>query len=63
MNPLRFWFGLFALFGVAIVAPAWMHYAGPGLTGVPPVVEWLVALMLPVLVMLVIASWVQPGGT
>lgn len=62
MNPLRFWFAIFAIFGWVLVAPAWVWVATTGLTGVPTVVEWLVALMLPAALMVTLASWVQGGS-
>lgn len=59
MNPLRFWFAVFALLGIAMVVPGWMYFAGPGLTNTPIETAWLVAIMLPFLVMVTVASWVQ----
>jgi len=62
VNPARFWFAIFAVFGLAVVVPAWMYFASDGLNGTPTVVNWLVAAMLPIVVMLTIASWVQTWG-
>lgn len=63
MNVLRFWFGIFALLGVVIVAPAWMYWSGAGLdSSLPTHVEWLAAAVMPITIMLLIASWASPGG-
>lgn len=61
MNPIRFWFAVFTLFGFAVVAPAWMYFSGPGVDGLPIHIRWLVSLMLPMALLLTLASWVQPG--
>ena len=63
MNPVRFWFGIFALFGLAIVAPAWMWWTGPSgpIAGLPTHITFLVSLMLPLTILLTLSSWVQPG--
>lgn len=60
MNPVRFWFAVFALFGLAIVAPGWMYWTGEPLAGLPTHVTFLVSLMLPVTVLLTLASWAEP---
>ncbi len=62
MNPVRFWFAIFAVLGLVVVAPAWLYFAGDALEGTPLVVNWLVASMFPILGMLTIASWVQTWG-
>lgn len=59
MNPIRFWFGIFAILGVVMVIPGWVHFVGPGLTNTPIVTDWLVALTLPFMLLLLLASWVQ----
>lgn len=62
MNPVRFWYAIFTLFGVAIVAPGWMYWTSDAqLAGLPTHVTFLVSLVLPVTLLLTIASWVQPG--
>ncbi|QGX95930.1 hypothetical protein EI982_14625 [Haloplanus rallus] len=64
MKVLRFWFGVFALLGIVVVAPAWMYWSGAGLdSSLPTHVEWLVATVMPFTIMLTIASWLSPGGT
>lgn len=61
MNPLHFWFPIFALFGIVIVAPAWVHFAGPAADGLPLITQFLVALFMPIAILLTAASWLQPG--
>lgn len=61
MNPVRFWFAVFALLGFAIVAPGWMFFTGEPMEGLPTHVQFLVNLMLPVTILLTLASWTQPG--
>jgi hypothetical protein len=63
VNVLRFWFGVFALLGVVVVAPAWMYWSGAGLdSDLPTHVEWLVATVMPFTLAITIASWLSPGG-
>lgn len=62
MNPVRFWFAVFALFGVAIVAPAWMYWIGEPTAGLPTHITFLVALVFPVMLLLLLGSWLQPTG-
>lgn len=61
MNPLRFWLAIFAVLGWVLVIPAWVWVVTTGLTGVPTVVEWLVAIMLPMSLLATLASWVSGG--
>jgi hypothetical protein len=63
MNPFQLWFGIFALLGVVMVAPAWVFFAGPFLSGLPTVVQWLGAAVLPLTLLMMIASWLKPGGS
>jgi len=64
VNVLRFWFGIFALLGVVVVAPAWMYWSGAGLDdSLPTHVEWLVASVMPFTLAIAIASWMSPGGS
>lgn len=61
MNPVRFWFAIFALLGIMMVAPAWMYFTSQSaLGGLPTHVTFLVALLLPMMVLLTLSSWVQP---
>lgn len=61
MNPVRFWLSIFTVLGFVVVIPGWQYFAGPAVDGLPPVVQWLVALFLPMALLLTLASWVQPG--
>lgn len=63
MNPVRFWFAIFALFGIVVVVPGWLHFAGPAADGLPGEVQFLVALFLPLTILFTLTSWIQPGGT
>lgn len=61
MNPVRFWFAIFALLGIMMVAPAWMYFTSSAMVGgLPTHVGFLVALLLPMAVLLTLSSWVQP---
>jgi len=62
MRPIFFWLPLFALAALAVVAPAWMHFLGT-LSTLPAHVQFLAALVLPTLIALLGASWLQPGGS
>lgn len=59
MNPYELFIPVFALFGVAVVAPAWMHFSV--IQGAPIHVQFLASLVLPALAALLAASWLQPG--
>lgn len=61
MNPYEVWFALFAFFGVAIVAPAWVYFVQTYLATTPSV-QFLATAMLPITALLLVASWLQPGG-
>jgi hypothetical protein len=63
MNPIRFWFAIFALLGFVLVAPAWVHFTGPAADGLPAEVQWLVLLVLPLSILFTLASWAEPGGS
>jgi len=60
MNPYQLFLPIFATFGVAVVAPAWMHFVD--LQNVPIHVQFLASLILPLLVALILVSWLEPGG-
>lgn len=61
MNPYELWFGLFALFGMAVVAPAWIYFTGPPLDGLPLHIQFLTSALLPLTAAIMVASWLQPG--
>jgi len=63
VNPIRFWFAIFTVLALVMVAPAWVYFAGEGLTGTPLVVDWLVAAMLPFTLMIAFTSWIQSWGS
>lgn len=60
MNPIRFWFAIFALFGLAIIAPGLMYFTGTATNGLPTDIRFLVGLMPVLLVLFTLTSWV--GG-
>lgn len=61
MTPYHIWFALFAVFGVAIVTPGWLYFVDTYLMG-PPSIQFLATAFLPILGLLLAASWLQPGG-
>ena len=61
MNPYDVWFPLLAVFGVAVVAPAWMWFVDTQMASLPTHVQWLATLVLPMLVLLLGASWLEPA--
>ena len=62
LNAYEVWFALFALLGVAIVAPAWMYFVETYLSTTPSV-QFLATAMLPIMALLLAASWLQPGDS
>jgi hypothetical protein len=63
MNAYKFPFALIAFFGLVGVVPVWVHYLdvfGPQLTTES---QFLAALSLPAVVLLFLASWLQPRGS
>lgn len=62
MNPYNLWLPLLAIFGIAVVGPAWMHFTGPALSDLPIHVRFLASLVLPMFVLLLGVSWLEPGG-
>jgi hypothetical protein len=60
MEYYEIWFALFAVLGVAVVAPMWVHYVDTYLTS-RPVMQLLSTMVLPMMAMLLVASWLQPG--
>lgn len=62
MNALQFFVPIFAIIGLAITAPAWMHYLRQ-LGEFPAHVQFLLGLVMPVLVLLLGASWLEPRGS
>jgi len=62
LNPYNFWVPLFAIFGVAIVAPAWTFFVSDRLSDLPAHIQFFGGLILPALGALLVASWLEPGG-
>lgn len=61
MNPYELWFGIFALFGVAVMAPGWIYFVGPPLDGLPLRIQFLTGAVLPLTAAMLVSSWLQPG--
>jgi len=59
MNPFQFFIPVIAVIGLAIVAPAWMHFLG-FLDSAPSHIQFLGGLLLPMIVLLLGASWLEP---
>jgi hypothetical protein len=57
MNPYELLIPVFALFGVAVVAPAWMYFVSS--LDAPIHVMFLTSMVLPTLAALMISSWIQ----
>lgn len=58
MNPVEIFIPVIALFGLAVVAPAWMHWLGE-MSSLPDHLNFLAGLILPVAVLLLGASWAE----
>lgn len=52
---------LLAVFGIAVVAPAWAWFLDWRLGALPIHVQFLATMTLPVLAALLIASWLEPA--
>lgn len=61
LNPYNIWFPLLALAGVVMIAPAVYHWLYPMFGEHPEHVTFLATMVMPVLVMLIGASWLEPG--
>jgi hypothetical protein len=61
MNVFDLPFALFAFFALVAIVPAAMHWSGQ-LGGQPLVVQLFANMSLAAIVLLTIASWLQPGG-
>lgn len=49
---------MFAVLGFVIVVPAWLYFTGPMVSDAPITTRWLVRALLPMALLLMIASWV-----
>jgi len=61
MRPLQFWMALFVVAGIVMVAPAWTFFSTTMFEDLPTEVRFLGALVLPFLILLTGASWIDPG--
>jgi membrane protein implicated in regulation of membrane protease activity len=59
MNPIEIFLPIFAIVALAITAPAWMHWLAK-LSSAPAHVQFLGGLILPITVLLLMASWLEP---
>lgn len=57
MNPYELFIPVFALFGVAVVAPAWMFFLND--LRAPIHIKFLTSMVLPTLAALMVSSWMQ----
>lgn len=61
LNPYNIWFPLFALMGVVMISPAVYNWLYPLYYDRPQHVIFLATMVLPLLVILIGASWLEPG--
>lgn len=61
MTPYQIWFALFAVFGLAVVTPAWNYFVQTYLSG-PAHIQFLATAFLPITALLLAVSWLDPGG-
>lgn len=62
MNAYNIWFALFALAGIVVVAPAMAWATGPAVDSLPIHSRFLVSLVPVILILMLGASWLEPGG-
>jgi hypothetical protein len=62
MNPFKFPLALIGFMGFALVMPPWMYFTTQYDTVLSTESSLLIGLVLPVLVIMYIASWAQPEG-
>lgn len=63
MNAYKLPFALLAFFGLVGVVPVWVYYLDSYTTQLPTEVQFLATLTLPAVVLLFLASWLQPRGS
>lgn len=61
LNPYNIWFPLIALMGVVLIAPAMQNWLLPVFYDAGPVVAFLASMVMPMLVLLIGAGWLEPG--
>lgn len=62
MNPYNMGVALFAFCGLVAVVPAWMWFVNEHAPGLPTEARFMATFALPVVILLFIAGWIQPGG-
>jgi len=62
MNPVRWFLPILAIIALAITAPGWNHWLGK-LSTAPAHIQFLSGAILPILVLLIAASWLEPRGS
>lgn len=62
MNPYKFPLALLAFMGFVLVMPGWQFFLRTRTPEMTVEAAFLISLVLPILVALFIASWLQPGG-
>lgn len=63
MNPVRFWFAIFAMLGLVIVVPGWMYFVNDMTGSLNTEIQFLLLMVLPFTILFTMASWISPGGT
>lgn len=61
MNALELPFALFGFFALVALIPATYWFLGEYAPGLPPESQFLATLAMPMLVLLFISGWVEPG--
>lgn len=61
MNPVQIFLPILAIVGLAVVAPMWTHFLG-FFSNTPSHIQFLAGLVLPIVVLLLGASWLEPRG-
>lgn len=62
MNPLELPLALFALFGIVAVTPVWLWFVAEYGAQLPAEARYIAQMAFPMLLLLFVAGWVQPGG-
>ena len=60
MDPVKFPFALLGFLGFVAIMPAWVHFSGQYVSGLPDYQSFILQLMMPVMVLLFVVSWIQP---
>lgn len=63
MNAYQIGFALVAFLGLVATIPVFMHFTAPSQTaGLPVEVRFLAGMMPPAFALLLLVSWIDPGG-